>query len=76
MKFEGNRFRVSGRTSNKFSTKVMIGGFAAYGDKDDRLKFGTDVLWMISRNPRISASISYKEDIEQIGAKRKRPHRG
>ncbi len=64
---EGNRFRVSGRTSNKFSTKVMIGGFAAYGDKDDRLKFGTDVLWMISRNPRISASIGYKEDIEQLG---------
>jgi hypothetical protein len=34
---EGNRFRVSGRTSNKFSKKLMISGFAAYGVRDDGL---------------------------------------
>jgi len=64
---EGNRFRISGRTSNKFSTKVMISGFAAYGDRDNRLKFGSDVLWMIGKNPRVTATIGYKEDIEQLG---------
>lgn len=64
---EGNRFRVSGRTANKFSKKVMISGFTAYGDKDNRMKYGTDVLWIISKAPRITASIGYKEDIEQLG---------
>ncbi len=64
---EGNRFRVSGRTSNKFSKKVMVSGFTAYGDKDNRFKYGGDVLWIISKSPRISATIAYKEDIEQLG---------
>ncbi len=64
---EGNRFRVSGRTSNKFSTKYMISGFAAYGDKDNRFKYGGDLLWIINKNPRNTASIGYKEDIEQLG---------
>lgn len=64
---EGNRFRVSGRTSNKFSKKLMISGFTAYGDKDNRIKYGSDVLWILSKTPRITATIGYKEDIEQLG---------
>jgi len=64
---EGNRFRVSGRTSNKFSKKIMISGFTAYGDKDNRIKYGSDVLWILSKTPRITATIGYKEDIEQLG---------
>ncbi|BDX37975.1 membrane protein [Tenuifilaceae bacterium CYCD] len=64
---EGNRFRVSGRTSNKFSKKMMISGFAAYGDKDDRFKWGLSGLYMINKNPRESFNIAYKSDIEQLG---------
>lgn len=64
---EGNRFRVSGRTSNKFSKKLMISGFAAYGDKDDRFKWGLSGLYMINKNPRESFNIAYKSDIEQLG---------
>jgi len=64
---EGNRFRISGRTSNKFSTKYMISGFAAYGDKDNRYKYGGDLLWIINKNPRNAAKIGYKSDIEQLG---------
>ncbi len=64
---EGNRFRVSGRTSNKFSKKLMISGFAAYGDKDDRFKWGLSSLYMINKNPRESFNIAYKSDIEQLG---------
>ncbi len=64
---EGNRFRVSGRSSNKFSTKTMISGFAAYGDKDERFKYGLGVLYMINKNPRESVNLEYKNDIEQLG---------
>ncbi len=64
---EGNRFKVSGRTSNKFSRKVMFNGFLAYGDKDERFKWGVGSLYMINKNPREAVSINYKSDIEQLG---------
>lgn len=64
---EGNRFKISGRTSNKFSTNLMISGFLAYGDKDDRFKYGLEALYMLNKNPRSSISVSYKNDIEQLG---------
>ena len=64
---EGNRFRVSGRTSNAFSTRLMISGFAAYGDKDNRFKHGLGGLYMINKSPREAVSIDYKSDIEQLG---------
>ncbi|KAB2868856.1 MAG: carboxypeptidase-like regulatory domain-containing protein [Bacteroidales bacterium] len=64
---EGNRFRVSGRTSNKFSKKWMVSAFAAYGDKDDRFKWGVSSLHMINKNPREAFNIEYKSDIEQLG---------
>ncbi|QKG80335.1 DUF5686 and carboxypeptidase-like regulatory domain-containing protein [Tenuifilum thalassicum] len=64
---EGNRFKISGRTSNKFSKKVMLDGFLAYGDKDNRFKWGVGSLYMINKNPRVALSVRYKSDIEQLG---------
>ncbi|MBP7169722.1 MAG: carboxypeptidase-like regulatory domain-containing protein [Bacteroidales bacterium] len=64
---EGNRFKVSGRTSNKFSKRVMFDAFVAYGDKDERFKWGVGALYMISKNPREAVGVSYKSDIEQLG---------
>ncbi len=64
---EGNRFKVSGRTSNEFSTKVMLSGFLAYGDKDNRFKWGVGSMYMIGKNPRQVLSLDYKSDIEQMG---------
>lgn len=64
---EGNRFKVSGRTSNKFSKKVMFDAFLAYGDKDERFKWGLGSLYMINKNPREAVGVSYKSDIEQLG---------
>jgi len=64
---EGNRFRVSGRTSNKFSKKWMISTFAAYGDKDERFKWGLGSLYMLNKNPREAINVEYKKDVEQLG---------
>lgn len=64
---EGNRFRVSGRTSNKFSKKVMFSTFLAYGDKDNRFKYGLGALYMLSKKPRETLKFEYKSDIEQLG---------
>lgn len=64
---EGNRFRVSGRTSNKFSKKIMFSSFVAYGDKDNRFKYGLGALYVIKKRPRQVINIEYKTDIEQLG---------
>jgi len=64
---EGPRIRLGGRTSNKFSTKIMPGGHIAYGFKDDRFKYGLYVTYMFNTNPRRTTTVSYFHDIRQLG---------
>ena len=64
---EGLRLRLGGRTSNKFSTKLMIDGHVAYGTKDNIFKYGGGFLYMVNKNPRKDIGASYKYDIEQLG---------
>jgi len=64
---EGARFRLGIRTANSFSKTVQLEGYAAYGTLDRRFKFGGDVIYMVSKNPRRDLTASYKYDIEQLG---------
>jgi hypothetical protein len=64
---EGNRFRVGGRTSNDFSTKVMFDGYVAYGTRDKEIKYKAGVIYMIGKTPDRVFSTSYKHDLEQLG---------
>jgi hypothetical protein len=64
---EGPRLRFGGRTSNKFSTRIMPGGHIAYGFKDQRYKYGLYVTYMFNTNPRRTSTISYFHDIRQLG---------
>ncbi|MCZ4693322.1 carboxypeptidase-like regulatory domain-containing protein [Ancylomarina euxinus] len=64
---EGNRFMFGGRTSNDFSTKVMYNAHLAYGDKDNRLKYGLGFLYMINKLPRETFGMQWKHDIHQLG---------
>jgi len=64
---EGARFRLGGRTSNQFSTKVMFDAYGAYGILDQRWKYGGGVLYMLNKNPRRALGGSFKYDLEQLG---------
>lgn len=64
---EGNRFRIGGRTSNKFSKKLMINAHVAYGTKDDKIKYGADFWYLYHKNPNRGFGIMYKYDLEQLG---------
>ncbi len=64
---EGFRFRVGGRTSQKLSKKFRIGAYLAYGTKDDRFKYGTDLIYVFNKNYRRALSASFKYDLEQLG---------
>lgn len=65
---EGVRLRFGARTSNKFSNKIMLEGYGAYGSQDNKFKYGGSLLYMFDKNPRRSFSASFKYDLEQLGS--------
>ena len=67
---EGWRVRLGARTSNKFSTKLMVSGYVAYGIKDERFKGWGDILYLFDNNPRRGFEVSVKHDLEQLGQSR------
>ncbi len=64
---EGHRFRLGGRTSNNFSTRLRFGGHLAFGTSDKKWKYGVLGEYMFDRNPRIRAGGSYYHDMRQLG---------
>lgn len=64
---EGTRLRFGGRTSNAFSTNLMLNAHVAYGTRDTRMKYGASYIYLFSKNPRISIGGGLKHDLEQLG---------
>jgi hypothetical protein len=64
---EGSRFRIGGRTSNDFSTKLMLDGYLAYGTRDQKFKYSAGFMYMLGKTPDRVLSASYKYDVEQLG---------
>ncbi|MBL4624655.1 MAG: hypothetical protein JKY42_05900, partial [Flavobacteriales bacterium] len=64
---EGHRFRLGIRTSNDFSTRLMLEGYGAYGTLDKKFKYGVGFNYFLSKKPRQSIEGSYKYDVEQLG---------
>lgn len=64
---EGNRFRFGGRTSNNFSTRLMLFGYLAYGTNDERFKYNSGFRYKIKKNPRQYVGFQYTRDVEQLG---------
>jgi hypothetical protein len=64
---EGNRVKIGGRTNNKFSNKIQLSGYAAYGTKDERMKYGGGFEYFFPDKKYTSFGGSYKYDVEQLG---------
>lgn len=64
---EGVRVRFGGRTSNDFSKRLMLSGYLAYGFKDEQIKGGGGVLYMLKKNPYRKIGGDFKYDLEQLG---------
>ncbi len=64
---EGNRFRIGGRTSNEFSTRLMLYGHLAYGTKDEDFKYGLGGLYIFKKEPRLSVDLYYEDDLSLLG---------
>lgn len=64
---EGSRVRFGARTSNKFSTSLMIYGYGAYGFGDDRFKYNGGFLYLLNKLPRSYFRIDVLNDFENNG---------
>ncbi len=64
---EGFRFRLGGRTNIDFHEKLRIEGYGAYGEKDQKWKYGGGLEYYFSKTPRRSLRFKYKNDIYQPG---------
>ncbi|HET6993183.1 MAG TPA: DUF5686 family protein, partial [Bacteroidia bacterium] len=61
---EGTRFRLGGRTSDKFSKWLEFSGYAAYGTKDQLFKYTFGFKTHITKTPRQITGVFYKNDNE------------
>lgn len=63
---EGNRIRVGFKTNSGFNKKWVLGGYLAYGTKDQDVKFGSSVDYILSRKHWTEAGISFTHDLNQV----------
>jgi hypothetical protein len=64
---EGNRFRIGGRTTDKFSKWSEINGYMAYGTLDQTYKGSLELKSFITKKPRQIIYFNYKDDLEILG---------
>ncbi|MBN2639575.1 MAG: carboxypeptidase-like regulatory domain-containing protein [Bacteroidales bacterium] len=71
---EGNRVRLSARTSPQFNKRIQISGNVAYGFKDQKYKYGGSLLLSLNKialnaRPTQTLFFKYQNDIEFPGMK-------
>lgn len=65
---EGLRIRLGGRTYFSPNDPWRLEGFAAYGFRDQRLKYGLSGKLLLDRKTRLTAYGGFRKDVEQTGA--------
>lgn len=64
---EGDRVRLGGRTSNSFSTRLMLEGYAAYGFLDKEFKWSGGGQFFLTKKPWQYVGLYHTHDLEQPG---------
>ncbi len=61
---EGIRTRLGIRTNTKFSERLSLGVYGAYGFRDEGFKYGGDALYVLSSKPFQTVSLAYYDDLD------------
>ena len=65
--YEGFRFGAGMHTNYKFSKLFSIGGYGAFGTKDNTEKYGGDINFFLHKNYDIELNLSYQKDVIEPG---------
>jgi hypothetical protein len=65
--FEGFRLGAGLHTNKRFSKWFQVGGYFAYGFKDEQWKYGGDVNFKISKKRDVDVNFSYQSDVVASG---------
>ena len=66
-RFEGLRLGMGIETNDSISKHFRIGGYGAYGFRDEKWKYGSFLKWERIRGEHLSAKISYSKDVIESG---------
>jgi hypothetical protein len=66
--YEGFRLGIGIHTNKDISKFFSIGGYYAYGFKDQQNKYGGDINFLINKNSELNLKISYINDIDESGS--------
>lgn len=71
---EGNRLRLTARTTPNFSDQLFFYGYGAYGTKDGKPKYYGEVTWAFDKReknkdefPKNNLTVGYKYDMNSLG---------
>lgn len=68
--YEGFRFGAGMHTNSRVSKVFSVGGYGAFGTKDNTFKYGGDVNFFIHRNYDVELNLSYQKDVIEPGITR------
>jgi hypothetical protein len=66
-KYEGARLGLGLNTNEKLSKIVSVGGFAGFGLKDNKLKYGGQLVFDINKYKEIQLMFSFQNNLKEPG---------
>lgn len=66
-KFEGSRLSIGLNTNEKLSQYFSLGGFIGYGFKDEKYKYGGQLVFDLYKNNEVQLKISYQDNLKEAG---------
>lgn len=64
---QGSVLRLGGTTNKYFSDRLILGGYIAYGFRDQKWNYNASVDYIFSRKPWSEFGVSYTHDLGQTG---------
>jgi hypothetical protein len=63
---EGQRFGFGSRTNIDFSNKLTLGGYVAYGTRDERFKYRAYADFILNREKWSNITFDHQKEIDQV----------
>jgi hypothetical protein len=65
--YEGSRLGIGLLTNEKLSKVISLGGFVGYGFRDEKLKYGGQVIFDLNKDNEQQLKLSYQNNLKELG---------